>query len=423
MGDVTAAPLTAAGTTRTPAEIRRARILAVVYLVLAAIALVVFALGSQESAVFVLSREQDAIRVGDVTVPTAGLAYVISAVLAFLGARQWVRGYGSKTNLMLAIGLGLFAVSFLAWAASGASLSLVGLLQEAIKRAVPITFGAISGVLCERTGVINIGIEGMLLAGAFTGAIVGSTMGAVAAMVAAALAGGLLAVLLAVLAVKYRVDQIIAGVVINIFVIGITSFYTSQILVENPQLNDAPIMRAIGIPVLSDIPLLGPALFDQNIFVYGMYVLVALSTFGLFRTKWGLRTRAVGEKPRAADTVGVNVYSMKYLNVIIGGLVAGFGGAYFTIGSVGRFDENMTAGRGFIGLAAMIFGRWHPVGALSAALVFGLADSLQVKLGILSTPIPSEFLAMAPYLVTIVVVAGLVGRSRPPSDYKAYVKE
>jgi simple sugar transport system permease protein len=237
------------------------------------------------------------------------------------------------------------------------------------------------------------------------------------------LVGGLLALVLAVLTVRYRVDQIIAGVVINIFVLGLTSFYTSQILVENPQLNNAPIMSAVGIPVLSDIPVIGSVLFDQNIFVYAMYIVVAVTVFGLFRTRWGLRTRAVGEKPKAADTVGIRVYRTKYVNVILGGLVAGFGGAYFTIGSVGRFDENMTAGRGFIGLAAMIFGRWHPVGALSAALVFGFADSLQVKLGILDTSIPSEFLGMAPYLVTIVVVAGLVGRSRPPSDYSAYVKE
>lgn len=408
---------------RTAAEIRRARVLAIVYLVLAFVTLYAFGLGSEGSATFVVSRPADAITVGDITVSVAGLAFVVSAILAFLGARQWVKGYGSKTNLVLAIGLALFTLSFLAWAADGSSFSLVGMLQESIKRAVPITFGAVSGILCERTGIINIGIEGMLLGGAFTGAVVGSTVGAAAGMVAAALVGGLLALLLAVLAVRYRVDQIIAGVVINIFVLGLTSFYTSQILVENPQLNDAPIMAPLGIPLLSDIPIIGPVLFDQNIFVYAMYVLVISTTFGLFRTRWGLHTRAVGEKPRAADTVGINVYSMKYLNVLLGGLVAGFGGAYFTIGSVGRFDENMTLGRGFIGLAAMIFGRWHPVGALAAALVFGFADSLQVKLGILNTPIPSEFLAMAPYLVTIVVVAGLVGRSRPPSDYTPYVKE
>ncbi len=408
---------------RTPAEIRRAKILAVVYLVLAAITLVAFGIGSEGSATFVVSRAGDAIQVGDISVPASGLSFVVTAILVFLGARQWMRGFGSRTNLVLALGLGLFALSFLAWAAAGESFSLVGMFQEAIKRAVPITFGAISGVLCERTGIINIGIEGMLLAGAFTGVIVGSTLGSIAGLISAAAVGGLLAAVLAVLTVKYRVDQIIAGVVINIFVLGLTSFLTSQILVENPQLNDSPIMSAIALPLLSDIPFVGPVLFDQNIFVYGMYILVAATTYGLFQTRWGLRTRAVGEKPRAADTVGINVFSMKYLNVIIGGLVAGFGGAYFTIGSVGRFDENMTAGRGFIGLAAMIFGRWHPVGALSAALVFGFADSLQVKLGILNTPIPSEFLGMAPYLVTIVVVAGLVGRSRPPSDYTAYVKE
>jgi len=408
---------------RTPAEIRRAKTLAIVYLFLAALTLYAFGFGSEGSATFVISRPDDAIKVGDITVSAAGLAFVVAAILAFLGARQWLRGFGSKTNLVLAIGLGLFALSFLAWAAAGTSFSLVGIFQEAIKRAVPITFGAISGVLCERTGIINIGIEGMLLAGAFTGAIVGSTLGATAGMIGAALIGGLLALVLAVLTVKYRVDQIIAGVVINIFVLGLTSFLTSQILVENQQLNDSPIMKAFEIPLLGDIPFVGAILFDQNLFVYGMYILVAATTYGLFQTRWGLRTRAVGEKPRAADTVGINVFSMKYWNVITAGLVAGFGGAYFTIGSVGRFDENMTAGRGFIGLAAMIFGRWHPVGALSAALVFGFADSLQVKLGILDTPIPSEFLAMAPYLVTIVVVAGLVGRSRPPSDYTAYVKE
>ena len=408
---------------RTPAEIRRAKTLSIVYFLLAALTLYAFGFGSDGTATFVVSRPDDAIKVGDIAVSAAGLAFVVAAILAFLGARQWMRGFGSRTNLVLAIGLGLFALSFLAWAADGASFSLVGMFQEAIKRAVPITFGAISGVLCERTGIINIGIEGMLLGGAFTGAIVGSTLGAVAGMIGAALVGGVLAVVLAVLTVKYRVDQIIAGVVINIFVLGLTSFLTSQILVENQQLNNSPIMTGLKLPILGDLPFVGPVLFDQNIFVYGMYLVVAATTYGLFQTRWGLRTRAVGEKPRAADTVGINVFSMKYWNVITAGLIAGFGGAYFTIGSVGRFDENMTAGRGFIGLAAMIFGRWHPVGALSAALVFGFADSLQVKLGILETPIPSEFLAMAPYIVTIIVVAGLVGRSRPPSDYTAYVKE
>ncbi len=422
MGDVTATTTTVAPA-GTAEERRRARNLGVLYFVLAAITLLVFALDTEGSATFVMSRGTEAIRAPNITVPSGGLSFVIAAVLAFLGARQWTRGFGSRTTLVLGIGMGLFALAFLAWAASGASFSFVGILEETVKRAVPITFGAVSGILCERTGIINIGIEGMLLAGAFAGVIVGSTLGTVPGMVAAALVGGFLASVLAILAVKYRVDQIIAGVVITFIVMAVTEIYTSQILVSNPQLNDAPILRAIAIPIVSEIPVIGPVLFTQNIFVYGMYVLVASTAFGLFRTRWGLRTRSVGEHPEAADTVGIKVYSMKYLNVILGGLVAGFGGAYFTLGSVGRFDEGMTAGRGFIGLAAMIFGRWHPVGALAAALVFGFADSLQVKLGVLGTPIPSQFLAMAPYAVTIFVVAGLVGRSRPPSDYKPYVKE
>ena len=276
---MTATAVTSGAVVQDPAEARRARIIAIVYFVLALVVLWAFGFGSSESASFVVSRPTDAIQVGDISVPGAGFAYVVSAILAFLGARQWIRGFGSKTNLVLALGMGLFALSFLAWAADGGSFSLVGLLQESIKRAVPITFGAISGLLCERTGVINIGIEGMLLAGAFTGAVAGSVFGAFGGLLLASLVGGLLALVLAILAVRYRVDQIIAGVVINIFVLGLTSFYTSQILVENPDLNNAPIMRAFGIPLLSDIPLIGPVLFDQNIFVYGMYVLVATTTF------------------------------------------------------------------------------------------------------------------------------------------------
>jgi general nucleoside transport system permease protein len=213
-------------------------------------------------------------------------------------------------------------------------------------------------------------------------------------------------------------------VVINLFVLGVTSYIHSQVLVRNPDLNNAPIFRAIKIPLLGDIPVIGPVLFEQTIIAYTMFMLVIATTVALFRTRWGLRARAVGEQPRAADTLGIDVFRTRYVSVLYGGLVAGFGGAFFTIGTVGRFDQNMTGGRGFIGLAAMIFGRWHPVGALAAALVFGFADALQRQLAILQTPIPSEFLLMAPYVVTIVVVAGLVGRSRPPAaDGQAYVKE
>jgi simple sugar transport system permease protein len=279
--------------------------------------------------------------------------------------------------------------------------------------------------MCERVAVINIGIEGMLLTGAFMGAVLGTLAGPVVGIAGAAAAGGVMAAGLAVLAIKYRVDQIIAGVVINIFALGLTSFLSAQILVENSaEYNSPGVLRPIPLPLLSDIPVLGRIFFEQNIFIYAMFVIVAVMTYGLFKTRWGLRARAVGEHPKAADTLGINVFRTRYINVILGGMIAGLGGAYFTLGSVGAFNENMTAGRGYIGLAAMIFGRWHPVGALAAALVFGFADSLQVKLAILDSGIPSEFLLMAPYLVTIVVVAGVVGAARPPAaDGQPYVKE
>jgi len=289
---------------------------------------------------------------------------------------------------------------------------------------VPIALAGLAGVLSERVAVINIGIEGMLLVGAFAGAVFGSLFGGILGLLLAVFVGALFGLLLAVLVITYRVDQIIAGVAINILALGTTSFLTSHLLKSHPELNDAPIFRPIKIPFLSDLPVIGPTFFQHNFFVYGALLLIIASTFYLFKTGIGLRLRAVGEHPKAADTLGVNVLRLRYLNVTLAGMVAGFGGAWFTLGSVGRFDEAMTGGRGFIGLAAMIFGRWHPVGALMAALVFGFADSLQQKLAILKTPIPSEFLAMAPYIATIVLVAGLIGRARAPNAIgKPYIKE
>jgi len=298
------------------------------------------------------------------------------------------------------------------------------MLESTLVRAVPIALGALAGVLCERVGVVNIGIEGMLLVGAFTGAIIGSLVGGIGGIVAAVAVGGLAGLLLAALVVRHRVDQIIAGVAINVFVLGLTSYVSSQVLTEHRYLNNAPVFRPIPIPGLSEIPMIGAILFRQNIFVYGALILVFAATYYLFHTRTGLRARSVGENPEAADSLGLDVYRIRYVNVTLGGMVAGFGGAWFTLGSVGRFDEGMTGGRGFIGLAAMIFGRWHPVGALMAALVFGFADSLQQKLAILQTSIPSEFLAMAPYIATIVVVAGFVGRARPPAaDGRPYLRD
>lgn len=371
------------------------------------------------------SREATFFRLPDVVVPSQATLFVIGAICAFVGGYQLAKGFGRRINLALALVAFLLVMAFLTWAAADGSLSLLGMLQSTVLRSVPIAFAALSGVLCERSGVINIGIEGMLLSGAFAGAVAASVTHSLwLGLLAGALVGGLIAAGLAVLAIRYLVDQIVAGTVVNILALGLTGYLSKQYLENSQTLNDPGRFQNVSIPGLSKLPLLGPVLFDNNIFVYLLFLIVAATAVGLFYTRWGLRVRAVGEHPTAADTVGVRVLFTRYRNVILGGVVAGIGGAYFTLGAVGRFEEGMSAGRGFIGLAAMIFGRWNPVGAFAAALIFGFADSLQVKANILQVSIPTEFLAMLPYLVTILIVAGAAHRVRPPAaDGKPYVKQ
>ncbi len=405
-------------------QIRKARISGIVMIALAAVVMLVFVPASEGDATFRLSAPTDAVQVSDLSLPAVGTLYVIALMLAFLGGSQFFKGFQARTTPILGAAFGVFVVAMMMWATAGKSFSLISMLVATVSSATPIALGALSGIMCERSGVVNIGIEGMLLGGAFAGALAGSVFGGWVGLLAAILTGGLLALLLAVLAVNFRVDQIIIGTVINILMLGLTSFLTAQVLVKQPELNDAPIFKAIKIPVLGDIPVIGPMLFNQTIIVYGMFVLVIVVTFLLFRTRWGLRTRSVGEAPKAAESLGVSVARVRYRAVVLGGMIAGFGGAWFTLGTVGRFDEGMTGGRGFIGLAAMIFGAWNPIGGFLAALVFGFFDSLSQKFAVLQTPIPSEFLAMTPYLVTIIVVAGLVGRARPPAaDGVPYEKE
>ena len=420
---MTASAVPAVGVVKTRREIRRARVLGIVYLLLALAVLFVFAIGTEGDATFELARPGDRFAIPALSFPAAGLAYGVVALLVAAATMQLLRGFGRWTNIILAGLLLLVVFSFLAWAAAGTSLSLVGMMRTSLSLGVPIALGSLSGVLCERVAVINVGIEAMLLGGAFVGALIGSVLNSWVGLVAATLSGVFLAWILAVLAIRYRVDQIIVGVVLNIFVMGLTAFLATQLMEDSPALNSADVFADIGIPLLKDIPIIGPIFFDQNLFVYALYVLTAALTFGLYRTRWGLRARAVGEHPKAADTLGVNVYRLRYLNVLLGGAVAGFGGAFFTLGATGRFDDNMSAGRGFIALAAMIFGRWHPVGAVAGALLFGFSDALRIRVALVR-PIPTEFLAMAPYLVTIVVVAGLIGRARPPAaDGQPYIKE
>jgi simple sugar transport system permease protein len=406
----------------------RQRIIGIFYLVLAVVMVLGFALSVAQgaSSTFTLSPRNAAIAVPNLVLPSAGTAYLLAGVVAFLGAVQLTRGFGARWAAVLGLVAFAFVFAFLTWVAADQSMNLTGVLESTVQRSVPIVFGALSGVLCERAGVVNIAIEGMLLGGAFVSAVVASATGSPwLGILAAIITGGLLAALLAVLAIRYRVDQIIAGFFINILVSGLTGFLSVRILQPYQQeLNTPERLGPIAIPFLSDIPILGSILFRHNIFVYALFALIVVIHIGLFYTRWGLRVRAVGEHPKAADTVGINVYWVRYTNVILGGMVAGLGGAYFTIGSTGGFEREMTAGRGFIGLAAMIFGGWNPIGSFLAGLVFGFADAIQSRLSILSIAIPSEFLIMAPYVVTIIVVAGLVGRARAPAaDGKPYVKE
>jgi general nucleoside transport system permease protein len=319
----------------------------------------------------------------------------------------------------------LFLFLFLTWA--GAELRAIpipGLLVGGLALATPLVFGSLGGVLGERAGVVNVAIDGQLLFGAFSAALVGSaTHSPWAGLVAAIVAGVLVSWVLAVFALRYWVDQVIVGVVLNVLVTGLTNFFYTKIFAAVPDLNHTTKFPEVPIPGLSAIPIIGPVLFKHTIIVYVMYIAVFVVWYALFKTRWGLRVRSVGEHPQAADTVGINVNRTRFWTVSIAGAIAGIGGAFYTLDSVSSFGKEMTNGAGFIALAAVIFGQWHPIKAALAGLLFGFATNLQSTLGIIGSPVPSEFLLMLPYLITIVAVAGLVGQSRAPAaDGTPYIK-
>lgn len=377
-------------------------------------------LGAQDgSTAFRLSTADDLFSLPTVEVPAEVTALVLVGLMALCTAES-VRRYLArrKTPLWLVAAFSVMGlVAFLTWAAAGGTVPVVGLLAGSLLLAVPLVFGALGGVLGERVGVVNIAIDGQLLAGAFAAAMIGSITGSPwIGIVAAMAAGTLVALVLGLFAISYFVDQVIVGVVLNVLVIGFTSFMFSQVLAENTEaLNTPPRLTAVAIPVVSEIPLVGPIFFDQSPIVYLLYVAVAAVTFALYRTRWGLRLRAVGEHPKAADTVGINVNRTRYRTVLLAGAVAGAGGAFYTLVSVQAFNREMTGGAGYIALAAVIFGKWDPIRATLAALLFGFASNLQGVLSVIGSPVPSEFMLMLPYLVTIIAVAGLVGRSRAPA--------
>ncbi|WFE38359.1 ABC transporter permease [Micromonospora sp. WMMD998] len=405
----------------------RARKAGAVLLALGVLATVLFgAFATDQQARFTLSETE-----GGAALKINGtIGAILFGVIATAAGAALLAGVPKRWfTLLLGAGLVAFVLSFLCWQVSAAPegrnfMPLVNVMRGTFILALPLTFGALAGVLCERSGVVNVAIEGQMLMGAFSGALFGSISGNVwVGLVAAAIGGALISLLLAVFAIRYLVDQVVMGIVLNLLAVGVTGFLYERLMATDAEkYNSAPRFGTWEIPLLRDIPLLGPALFRGNIFLYLGLLLVLVIHLALFRTRWGLRTRSVGEHPTAADTVGVRVLGLRYRNVIMAGLVAGVGGASYTL-ALYSFTKNMIGGKGFIALAALIFGRWSPTGALLAALFFGFADQLATYLGAIGSSIPDQFLAMLPYLATILAVAGLVGKVRAPAaDGKPYVK-
>ncbi|HEY6495623.1 MAG TPA: ABC transporter permease [Trebonia sp.] len=396
----------------------------VTFTVFALVDILVFGLHAHGDATFSFTPEFAKVTVPDLRLPAAVTCFVAGGVTLVLAAARLLAELGlitlGRTGRRVTIGVALFAlvVSLLAWADAGNSISfnVVNLLSGTLDDSIPIMLGALTGVICSTSGVINIAIEGQLLFGAFCAAIATSATGSLwLGLLCGALAGSLVAALLGVFAITYLVNQVVLGVVINTLVLGLTGYLYNAILVPfGNTLNSPSTFGTWKIPLLGDIPIIGPVFFDSNVFLYLTYVILAVVSVGLFRTRWGLRTRAIGEHPLAADTVGIRVIAMQYRNVILAGLVAGIGGAYFTIGSVGSFGIDMTSGEGYIALAAMIFGRYTPFGAIGAALLFGFTTQLQSILSSINVPIESNLLLLTPYVVTIIVLAGVVGKVRGP---------
>jgi general nucleoside transport system permease protein len=295
-------------------------------------------------------------------------------------------------------------------------LDPVSLISLTLITATPLTLAALGGMMCERSGVVNIALEGIMLTGAFIGyGVAFFTHNLWVGVLAAVLSGMIIASLHAVLSISFLVDQIVSGTVINIMAVGITGVFYRTYLESNTAAGPGT-LPVWEIPGLASLPALGPIVFRGQFVTWAMLILIAIVHFVLFHTVWGMRTRACGENPRAAEAAGINVYFVRYVNVIISGALGGLGGAYFSLQQIGNFLPNMTGGRGFIALAAMIFGKWTPLGAFAASLLFSGSDQIGSRMqGVFHVQVPLQFLGMLPYVLTIVVVAGAMGRAIAPA--------
>ncbi len=381
--------------------------------------------GDQSTFELISRRGGVSIEAPDVVLPTFASLIFLGAVAGVAGFWQVFRGF-KKGDWVVILVAALAVMAFLIWASRGKSLNLTGMLVSSLVRATPIALAALSGIYSERSGVVNIGIEGMMLIGSFVSVVFASISGNMLIGVIAGILGGvLLAALHAVLSIKYRVDQIVSGAGIIILALGVTSYLQRAFLNIYPNLNQpGPAIAALPIPILWRIPVLGPVVFNLSPIIYTMFALLIITQILMNNTRWGLRVRSVGEHPKAADTLGINVFRTRYISVMLSGAIAGLSGTYMSIGAAGRFNEGMSAGKGFLGLAAMIFGNWNPFGAFAGSLIFGFFDSWQEKLSLLQVGVPVDLLGMAPYIATMIVLAGFIGRSRmPAADGQPYKKE
>jgi general nucleoside transport system permease protein len=424
--------MTALATVVRPAAVtvNRRFVTAAVFVLFGLVDMLVFGLFAHTGdAGFAFALSGAKVSIPTLHVPAGPVCFVLGALSIVIGL-AWPAFEQPAGLRRLNIGLVLlfFVISLLCWSdvgtwSNGIPVNVVSLLQATLASSIPLILGALAGCMGDRAGVINIAIEGQLLLGAFTAAVVGSAIGVLwLGVISGSLAGGLVGAVLALFAIRFLVDQVVLGVVINLLVSGLTGFLYDRLLVPQANtFNSASTFASVKIPGLGDIPVIGPIFFDSSIFLYITYAAIIAVQAGLFSTRWGLRVRAVGEHPTAADTVGIKVLGIRYGNLIMGGMLAGIGGAYLTIGSVGTFSKDMSSGLGYIALAAMIFGRWTPLGATAAALLFGFAGALQSFLGSITVPISPFLLGMLPYVATIVAVAGLVGKVRAPAaDGKPY---
>jgi simple sugar transport system permease protein len=385
-------------------------------------------LGRQEPVVYFLTAEDANFVLPPIEAMSHTVGLVLGAILLGITALAFAWVIQKRpVPLWWSLIFGFIAITaLLGWLAAGDRVPVAFLLANAIVLAIPIVFGGMAGVMSERVGVVNIAIEGQLLTGAFVAAVVSTLTGNLYwGLLSAMVAGSLVSVVLAVFAVRYLVDQIIVGVVLNVLVIGVTNFLYSQWLTQDAATTNAPgTFPVVSLPLLSDIPVFGPVFFENRLTVFLAFLAIPLLWYVLFRTSWGLRARAVGEYPMAADTMGIGVAATRFWWVVMGGALAGLGGAALTIGNVGAFGKEMTQGQGFIALAVVILGRWHPFYMSAAALLFGFSIILRVWANQVSPGIPTDFIIMVPYLVTIIAVVGFVGRVRPPASVgKPYVKE